>query len=308
MPRVSRAAARMALDRPSRLKLLLRRSRRVLRPATWAACGIGTIAMVAVLARTAMPGSGAGGSVASSREHLGGLAAALGWRVRNVVVEGRANTPDPLLRAAIGVSAGAPALGFSLAEARARIETLPWVEHAVVERRLPDTLVVRITERQPYAVWQNQGRFSLIDRAGLVLTDHDVAEFRSLPLVVGAGAAEHAADVLDPLARFPAIQDRVEAAVRIGERRWNLRLKNGIDVLLPEGHEAAALQRLVGLQDAHDLLERPLEVIDLRLPDRLSVRPQPTAPAASSAAQGGADSGAQSNPVHAAPAPTRHPT
>ena len=308
MPRVSRNA-RIALDRPSRWKLRLRRFRRVLRPATWIACGIGATAIVAVLVRTAMPGSGAGSSVASSRERLGDLSAALGWRVRNVVVLGRANTPDGLVRAAIGVSPGAPALGFSLADARTRIETLPWVERASVERRLPDTLVVRITERHPYAVWQNQGRFSLIDRAGQVLTDQDVGEFRSLPLVVGTGAAEHAADLLDPLARFPAVQDRVEGAVRIGDRRWNLRLKNGIDVLLPEGHEAAALQRLATLQDGHDLLGRPLQVIDLRLPDRLSVRPQPAAaPAAGSAAQGGSDTSGQATPGHIAPAPVRHPT
>ena len=307
MPRVTRAA-RMALDRPSRLKLLLRRSRRVLRPATWVGCGIGGIAIVVVLVRTAMPGSGAGGSVASPREHLAGLSAALGWRVQNVVIEGRSNTPEPLLRAAIGVTTGAPALGFSLADAQARIETLPWVEHALVERRLPDTLLVRITERHPYAIWQNQGRFSLIDRAGQVLTEQEVGQFRSLPLVVGAGAAEHAAEVLDPLAGVPALQERVEAAVRIGERRWNLRLKNGTDVLLPEGHEAAALKRLATLQDGHDLLDRPLQVIDLRLPDRLSLRPQPSATAPSSAAQSGSDGATQSNPGRGAAAPTRHPT
>jgi cell division protein FtsQ len=308
MPRVSRAP-RIAPGRPSRWKLLLRRGRRGLRPAIWAGCGIGAIAIVAVLVRTATPGSGAGGSVASSRERLGDLSAALGWRVQNVIVEGRSNTPEPLLRAAIGVSTGAPALGFSLAAARARIETLPWVDHAAVERRLPDTLVVRITERRPYAIWQNQGRFSLIDRAGQVLTDQDVAAFRSLPLVVGAGAAEHAAAVLEPLAGFPALQDRVEAAVRIGERRWNLHLKNGTDVLLPEGHEAAALQRLATLQDGHDLLDRPLQAIDLRLPDRLTLRPQPPAPADSSAAQGaGENAAAPASPGHAAPAPVRHQT
>ena len=308
MPRLSRAT-RAALDRPSRLKLLLRRFRRVIRPATWAGCGLGALAILIVLVRTAMPGSGADGSVASSRESLGTLSAALGWRVQNVVVTGRSNTPEPLLRAAIGVSTGAPTFGFSLADARTRIETLPWVEHAAVERRLPDTLLVRITERHPYAIWQNQGRFSLIDRAGQPLTDQEVAQFRSLPLVVGAGAAEHAVDVLDPLARFPMLQERVEAAVRIGERRWNLRLKNGIDVLLPEGHEAAALQRLATLQDGHDLLDRPLQVIDLRLPDRLTLRPQPpAAPAPSSAAEGSGENATQLNPGRGAPAPTRHPT
>jgi cell division protein FtsQ len=195
--------------------------------------------------------------------------------VTDVVIEGRANTPEPLLRAAIGVSRGDAILGFSVSDARARIETLTWVEHATVERRLPGTIVVKLDERRPFAVWQNQGKFALIDRDGLLVTDQDVSQFRHLPLVVGAGAPGAATTLLDALTARPGLQSRVIAAVRVGERRWNLRLNTGCDVLLPEGHEAAALDRLQQLQQDHALLDRPMQVIDLRLPDRLVVRPKP---------------------------------
>ena len=163
-------------------------------------------------------------------------------------------------------------------DARSRIETLSWVEHAAVERRLPGTLVVNLTERRPYAIWQYQGKFTLIDRDGQVVTNEDVAAFGELPLVVGAGAPAAATPLLEALDAQPALKSRVMAAVRVGERRWNLRMKNGTDVMLPEGAEPQALAKLAQLQSDDALLDRPLVVVDMRLPDRLVVRPQAATP------------------------------
>lgn len=253
-------------DRPHPWRLRLRRQRRMLRPALWGLAGFAV-----VLAGTFLTHSGHSGAP-GWRDRLG---AAMGLRVREVVVEGRANTPEKLLDAAIGVGKGSPILGYSVEAARQRIEKLSWVEHASVERRLPGTIVVDLTERRPFAIWQHNGKFVLIGRDGQVVADQDVSAFGSLPLVVGAGAPAHATDLLDALAQFPALQSRVVAAVRVGERRWNLRLGTGADVLLPEGAEKQALARLVELQSRHALLDRPLAVVDMRLPDRLVVRPQP---------------------------------
>jgi cell division protein FtsQ len=207
-------------------------------------------------------------------------------RVTHIVIEGRANTPEPLIRAALGVSKGDPILGFPLEDTRARIEKLPWIEHATVERRLPGTVVLFLQERRPFAVWQRQGKFLLVDRAGQVVADQDVAQFRTLPLIVGPGAPAAAGPMLDALADRPALQARVQAVVRVGERRWNLHMDTGTDVMLPEGHEVAALDRLAQLQQEHAVLDRPLIAIDMRLPDRLLLRPRPdpdAPPAAGSA-------------------------
>ena len=114
----------------------------------------------------------------------------------------------------------------------------------------------------------------LIDRDGQPVTDQQVAKFRDLPLIVGPGAPEAARVLLDALTDRPAIQSRVVAAMQISERRWNLRMKNGTDILLPEGHEVEALDRLLQLQQDTALLDRPLEAIDMRLADRLVLRPQ----------------------------------
>ena len=255
-------------DRPTRLRVMWRRQRRLIRPglalALLAVAGIGFLALVHSL-----------GEGASFSERFGHATARLGLRVQQVVVEGRQKTPDGLLRAALGVTPGDPMLSFSLAAARARIESIPWVQQAVVQRRLPDTLLVRLIERRPFAVWQHDGKFLLIDRDGATVTDSDVATFAGeLPLVVGPGAPDAAATLLDALAAQPDIAAHVSASVRVGERRWSLRLKNGADVLLPEGGEGAALARLAELQAAHAVLDRPVTV-DLRLSDRLVVRPMP---------------------------------
>ena len=184
MSRVARGPRSSVKDRPGRWKLLLRRQKRLIRPAGW----IGFAALVVLLGVIAVHSSAPGGTLATLRERLGGATAFAGLRVTDVVIEGRANTPEPLLRAALGVSIGDPILGFSVELARQRLETLSWVEHATVERRLPGTVVLFLQERRPFAIWQNQAKFVLIDRNGQLVANQNVAEFRQLPLVVGPGA------------------------------------------------------------------------------------------------------------------------
>jgi len=255
-------------DRPGRWKLLWRNQRRRLRSA---ALLVGAAGIVL----GGLYGIQALGDGSNLRERVGDIAASLGLRVDRVVVEGRSKTPEVMLRAALGIRPGEPILSYSLAEARQRLESIKWVETATVERRLPGTIIVRLVERRPYAVWQTEGKFLLVDRDGAVVGDSDVSAFYGqLPLVVGPGAPAAAAALMELLAARPELQKRLVAAVRVGERRWNLRMSNGADVMLPEGAEASALARLAELQASQSLLDRPLAVVDLRLPDRLVVRPQ----------------------------------
>jgi cell division protein FtsQ len=236
-------------------------------------------AAVLVLVLLVMVGAGAVhalGQGATVSERLGNGTARLGLRIQNVVIEGRQRTPEVEVANALSARPGMPILTFSVADARARLEQVPWVQTAIVERRLPDTILVQLTERRPFAVWQHDGRFVLVDRNGDLVTDADVASFApQLPLIVGTGAPQAAASLMDALASQPDIASRMVAAVRVGGRRWNLRMKNGADVLLPEAAEIPALAKLAELQTTNALLDRPLRAIDLRLPDRLMLRPQP---------------------------------
>ncbi len=218
-----------------------------------------------------------GERMAAIERGLIGVAAGSGLRVRNVMVEGRVETAAADILAALGAERGSPLLGIDVAMAKARLESLPWVKSAVVERHLPDTLKVRVEEHKPFALWQLGRRLSVIDREGVVIVREDVARFADRPLVVGEGAELRAAKILDLLASEPEMRAEVEAAVLVSGRRWNLRLKGGIEVRLPEEGTAEAWHRLARMVQEEGLLTRAVAMIDLRQPDRAIVRLTPEA-------------------------------
>jgi len=198
-----------------------------------------------------------------------------GFRVNEILVVGRSETSQKELRKAMRLDRGAPILAYDLEEARARVEALPWVRHATVERMLPDTVLLTIEERQALAIWQNKGSFALIDEIGEVILKSDLERFGDLLVVVGEKAPDNTAALLDTLSTQPELRRLVKAAVWVGGRRWNLRLAGDIDVRLPEADTAAAWTRLAEYERAHQVLDRDVQILDLRIPDRLIVRKAP---------------------------------
>lgn len=209
------------------------------------------------------------------------LTAAAGLAVNDVVVQGRGRTSGDAILTALGAARGTPMLEISPAAAKTRLEALPWIRSASVERLLPDTLFVQVTERQPLALWQRKGKLELIDREGEVVPVPSLDEFADLLILVGDDAPKAAPGLLEMLATEPALQTHVSAAVRIGGRRWNLKLDNGIDVALPEDSVGAAWHQLAQLDRTDGLLKRNILKVDLRLPDRLVLQvPEAAKPAA----------------------------
>jgi cell division protein FtsQ len=202
----------------------------------------------------------------------------LGLTVSDITVEGRETTDRETILAALGAKPGTPILALSPKHAKQQLESLPWVRTAVIERRLPGTLYVRLVERKPLALWQHGGKIALIDRLGALIPVTRLDRFAKLPLVVGEGAASHAAELLDMLASEPDLAARVTAAIRVGDRRWNLRIDNAIDVLLPADNTAEAWAQLARLDRASALVQRDVQTIDIRLPDRLVLRVSPETP------------------------------
>lgn len=203
----------------------------------------------------------------------------VGLTVKHVFVTGRGETSKTQVLGAMGVRSGQSILDFDPAQARRHLLQLGWVEMARVERRLPDTILVHLSERQALALWQHKGRHVLIDRGGKPITRQNLARFAHLPVVVGKDAPAAAAALIDMLSQKPALFAHVAAAVRIGSRRWDVRLKNGIKVNLPEIQATDAWDRLAALVDEHRIFERDVAAIDLRLPDRLVLRLTPEAAA-----------------------------
>ena len=210
--------------------------------------------------------------LAQAADGFVGMTAAVGLVVTDIEVEGRETTDAATVMAALSAARGTPILSVSPNRAKEQLEKLPWVRSATIERRLPGTLFVRLIERRPLAVWQHGGIQQLIDREGTVIPVEDLSRFAHLPTVVGDDAATNAAALIDTLASEPELAARVTAAVRVGGRRWNLRIDDVIDVLLPEESAAAAWSRLAELERANALLKRDVQTVDLRLPDRLVLR------------------------------------
>lgn len=230
-----------------------------------------------------------GEAAAATGVRIAAAATGLGFAVENVSVVGRERTSRQAILDALDVKRGAPILAFDLAAAKARLESLIWVRAVEVERRLPDTIFIRLVERQPLAYWQRQGKLVLIDRDGKVVPTDRLDAFGPLVVLVGDDAPKTGSALLDMLASEPELAPHVAAAVRVGGRRWNLRLDNGIDVALPEREAESAWHRLAGLARNDRLLERDLVAVDLRLPDRLVLRlpPEPPKPGHVKKAKGG---------------------
>ena len=195
-----------------------------------------------------------------------------GLSVQHVSVSGRRETSRETLLKTLGVNIGDPILPLDLDEMAERVRALGWVSDVVIYRRLPGRLHIHVDERKAAAIWQEDGKFLLIDREGRLIGEEGLERYRHLKVVVGDGAPERTAGLLDILAREPTLASRVIAAVWVGERRWNLRLDNGIDIRLPELETQDAWRRLAQLERDHQLLSRDIKAIDLRQSDKLIVR------------------------------------
>jgi cell division protein FtsQ len=200
------------------------------------------------------------------------VAEMVGLHIDQIALQGHRFTNDTAIFAALDVERSGSILRFDSEAARRRIEALPWIEHAVIERRWPDGLDVRVTERRPFARWSDGERTALIDATGRILAYVQADAAANLPHVAGKGAPQHTQSFLFELAGHPDLARRVQASERVGDRRWRLHLANGPVIELPAEGEGAALDRVDELQRSAIFDLAPGYVIDLRLPGRIGVR------------------------------------
>jgi cell division protein FtsQ len=210
-----------------------------------------------------------------TQDRIAQAGADLNLVVESVQVDGRQRADRQAILKALGVARGTPILSVDLDAAKLRLESVPWVRSASIERLLPDTLYVHLTERAPLALWQHGGKFDLVDQDGNIIINADIADYPFLPQVVGGGAPAATPDLIHVLSSEPALQAHVIASVRVADRRWNIELDNGVEIALPEINAESAWHHLAALDHSDKLLARSVQVIDLRLPDRVVLRVPP---------------------------------
>ena len=202
----------------------------------------------------------------------------MGLSLRRVRITGASAEATPAIQSALDVHAGQPITSLDLDALRARVQSVGWVKEARVVRLLPDTLIVDVVEYDRLAVWQTGGQTYVIDARGKAIQGADPGRYPQLPLVVGKGADTAAAALLPLLAQRPRLSGRIDAMVRVDERRWDLRLKDGSLIQLPAVDQESALIRLDALDQRERLLDLGFARVDLRTPDTIAVRPGAATP------------------------------
>jgi cell division protein FtsQ len=242
------------------------------------------VALTAVLfGSTGLVGMIEGGHWPTVRWELQNLhitvANAIGFRVVAVATEGQNALTDDEVLLALGVKEDTALPFLDIGAARERLMLNPLVQDATVRKLYPDRVTVHLVERKPFALWQHDGKVQILADDGTPIDEFRDSRFAHLPLVVGPSANLRAGALLAALAAVPQLKEQTYAAVLVAERRWNLRLRSGVEVKLPEVGFADALARLGALQAHDNLLAKGITTVDLRVPNKTVVRLTPDAAA-----------------------------
>ena len=231
---------------------------------------------VAVLLGAGLLGAERGGQLDAVTAQYGGvgdwIACTLRLGVRMVTVSGATHMSERKILAIAGVDDKKSLPFFDVAQARARLKADPLIKQASVRKLYPNQIVIEIVERTPYAVWQKDGDVRAIAADGAPIDEVNDGRYADLPFVVGEGANGRVREFVALLDAMDELKPRVEAGVLVDQRRWNLRLKSGIDIKLPESDPEAAIAELLTLQRQSRILEKDVLALDFRVPGRVFAR------------------------------------
>ena len=213
---------------------------------------------------------------------LSGAASSVGLKATDIVITGQVETTEQQIFDALALGVGGSIFGFDAAGARDRLVDLPWIKDVAIRKLYPGKLTVAVAEKRAVAVWQHKDRLTVVDSSGAEIAKFGIADllndrFSHLPHLVGQGAPETASEIIPLVGRYPALAGRVGSYVRIADRRWDLTLTNGMRIRLPHKGVPARLKYLAQLAVEDRLLEREVDVVDMRLDDRVVFRLQPAA-------------------------------
>ncbi|MDR1362367.1 MAG: FtsQ-type POTRA domain-containing protein [Holosporaceae bacterium] len=191
--------------------------------------------------------------------------------IKKIEFDGNERVQDILLLRASGLRYKSNIFSCPIHEVKKKLECVSWVRSAAVHRKFPDTIYVRISERVPIAIFQSKYKLYLVDADGVVLEHDGIGNFDNLPIVLGDGAGKEAVHLLGCLDKFPILRKQLVFALRVGKRRWDMRINKGITVKLPERNISQALSILHELSNSDGFFSDNIKSIDLRMLDRVVV-------------------------------------
>ena len=162
---------------------------------------------------------------------------------------------------------------IDLKKISSEINNIDWVKKSELRKIYPSTLEVKVYEHNPIAIWYNEGNKFLVDRDSKIITELNPNKFTNLKVVAGPNALEDIPVIISMIKNYPEFEKKIKSLLRVGDRRWTIRLHNGITIHLPEKNVANAIEEIEDLDREHSLLSRYIEIIDMRLPDRIDILP-----------------------------------
>jgi cell division protein FtsQ len=229
----------------------------------------GNWAAVGLIAATIAYGMALGGQY---KPFLDSVSSAFGFGIESIQINGLVEANSEEIADRIDIGLHTSLLMLNAENARARIAEIPWVADVEVRKVYPDKLIVNLTERHAFALWQEDGQLKVVDQTGAVMTSILEPQHGQLPLVVGVGANMHAKEAIALINAEPSLKPRIKAAQFVAERRWNLVTEDGVEIRLPEENPAAALAKVADLDRTKRLLDRDIVSVDLRASDRILVK------------------------------------
>jgi cell division protein FtsQ len=195
----------------------------------------------------------------------GQIAGLFGLAALDIKMTGLQNHEAAEVLAAINVRPGGPLLGFDAKRAREALQSMDWIEQAVVTRTFPNQLHVDIVEREPFVIWQHNGFFQVVDERGKPMGGVTLGGKNVLLHVIGENANVAAADLVNQMEATPELFHDVKAATYVGSRRWNLLMKNDLTIALPQNDMQPALRSAQTHYLSSAALGGKVRMLDLRI-------------------------------------------
>ncbi len=194
-------------------------------------------------------------------------------RLKNVKISGIENTKVSDIVNIVSDQRGISLTSIDLKKISSEIDNIDWVKKSELRKIYPSTLEVQVYEHNPIAIWYNEGDKFLVDRDSKIITELNPNKFKNLKVVAGPNALEDIPVIISMIKKYPEFEKKIKSLLRVGDRRWTIRLHNGITIHLPEKNIANAIEEIEDLDNEYSLLSRYIEIIDMRLPDRIDILP-----------------------------------
>ena len=195
------------------------------------------------------------------------------FMVNLMAVDGAKDELATFIRESLPLDFPVSSFDLDLDAMRATVSEISAVKSAAVRIRPGGVLQIDVEQRKAVALWRNDTGLALVDESGIYVAAATSRHARpDLPMIAGEGADSRVPEALKLIQAAAPLGKRLRGLVRMGERRWDVVLDRDQRILLPVEEPLRALERVIALEGAQDILTRDVARVDMRLARRPTVQ------------------------------------